>query len=68
MHPLLSILAYLDPGSGSYLIQILIAALLGGGFAIKAFWKQISAFFIKTFGKKSTTEEVKEAGQDEQPK
>lgn len=67
MHPLLSILAYLDPGSGSYLIQILIAALLGGGFAIKAFWKQISAFFSKLFGKKST-EEVKEAGQDEQPK
>jgi hypothetical protein len=67
MHPVITILAYLDPGSGSYLIQILIAALLGGGFAIKAFWKQISAFFIKISGKKST-EEVKEAGTDEQPK
>lgn len=64
MHPVLTILAYLDPGSGSYLIQILIAALLGGGFAIKAFWKQISAFFS---GKKGADTE-KEAGQDEQPK
>jgi len=45
------ILAYLDPGSGSYLIQLLIAALLGGGFAIKTFWKQISAFFRKVTSK-----------------
>ena len=37
-------LAYLDPGSGSYLIQILIATLLGGAFVIKAFWRQILHF------------------------
>jgi len=68
MHPFTSIsgiiLAYLDPGSGSYLIQLLIAALLGGGFAIKAFWKQISAFFRKLFGKPAITEEE---NKDEQP-
>lgn len=68
MHPVLSVLAYLDPGSGSYLIQILIAALLGGGFAIKAFWKQISGFFAGLFGRKSpqtVEEEVKETTPDE---
>ena len=47
------ILAYLDPGSGSYLIQILIAALLGGAFVIKSFWRQITSYFTRLFkGKK----------------
>jgi hypothetical protein len=55
-------LAYLDPGSGSYLIQILIAAALGGAFAIRAFWKQIAGFFAKLFGVK------KDDNQDGQPK
>lgn len=55
-------LAYLDPGSGSYLIQLLIAALLGGAFVIKAFWRQITTFVARIFrGKKEETT-------DEQPK
>jgi len=37
--------AYLDPGSGSYLIQLLIAGLLGGAFVIRAFWGRILTFF-----------------------
>ncbi len=36
---------YLDPGSGSMLIQIVLAALLGAGVAIKIFWRNIKAFF-----------------------
>jgi hypothetical protein len=36
---------YLDPGSGSFLLQLLLAALLGAGFAIRIFWKKIKAFF-----------------------
>jgi hypothetical protein len=39
---------YLDPGSGSFILQVLIAALLGGGFAIKAYWKNIKKLFVKT--------------------
>ena len=35
---------YLDPGSGSFLIQLLLAALLGGAFAVKIYWKKIMAF------------------------
>lgn len=42
---------YLDPGSGSMLIQIIIAAVLGAGVAIRVFWKNIKAFFA---GKKSS--------------
>ena len=62
----MTILAYLDPGSGSYLIQILIAALLGGGFAIKAFWKQITAFFARLFGKKQEITEITDESADDE--
>jgi hypothetical protein len=37
--------AYLDPGTGSLLIQLLLAGLLGVGVAIKIFWKNIKGFF-----------------------
>ncbi len=42
---------YLDPGSGSMLIQIIIAAVLGAGVALRVFWKNIKAFFT---GKKAS--------------
>ena len=45
-------LAYLDPGTGSYLFQILIAALVGGLFAVKIFWSRIKLFLQGFFGKK----------------
>ena len=38
-------LAYLDPGSGSFLIQLLIAALLGAGIALRASWGKVKKFF-----------------------
>ena len=52
-------LAYLDPGSGSFLIQLLIAALLGAGIALRASWSKIK----KYFGIKS---EVDEDAEDEE--
>lgn len=39
---------YLDPGSGSFLLQILLATILGGAFAVKVFWRKIVSFFKKT--------------------
>ena len=36
---------YVDPGTGSYLIQMLLAGVLGAGFAIKSFWANIRATF-----------------------
>lgn len=36
---------YLDPGSGSYLLQLLIASLLGGAFLLRTFWSRIVGFF-----------------------
>lgn len=38
-------LPYLDPGSGSFLIQLLIAALLGLGVAVRASWGTIKKWF-----------------------
>lgn len=40
-------LLYLDPGTGSLLIQILLAGLLGIGVAVRVFWDKIIGFFTK---------------------
>ena len=37
--------AYLDPGSGSILIQLLIAGLLGAAFILRSSWGKIKSFF-----------------------
>ncbi len=36
---------YIDPSSGSYLIQMIIAAILGSLFFIKNIWYKIKSFF-----------------------
>ena len=46
--------AYIDPGSGSYLLQFLVAGLLGGLFALKMYWKKMKAKFSDRFSKKET--------------
>ena len=33
--------SYIDPGTGSYFIQLLLAALVGGLFTLKIFWKKL---------------------------
>ncbi len=45
-------LAYLDPGAGSYLIQILVAGLLALGLTVRVFWRSISGFFRRTFSRR----------------
>lgn len=40
-----TVLAYLDPGTGSIIVQVLIAGLCGGLFAIKLFWSKIKTSF-----------------------
>ena len=47
--------AYVDPATGNYLLQILIAGLVGAAFAVKMFWRSITGFFARLFrGKKSS--------------
>jgi hypothetical protein len=50
-------MAYLDPGSGSFLIQILIALFLGSAFAIRTFWGRIKRFFLKLLGREVIEED-----------
>jgi hypothetical protein len=38
---------YLDPGSGSFLLQLLIAGLAGLGLALGTQWAKIKRFFSK---------------------
>ena len=38
-------LLYIDPGSGSYLVQVIIAAVLGISFYFKTIWLRIKLFF-----------------------
>jgi uncharacterized membrane protein len=48
--------AYLDPGSGSYMLQILLGTLVAGFFAIKQYWHRLKYFFKGRFRKKGDQE------------
>jgi hypothetical protein len=65
-HILFSILgretAYLDPGSGSFLLQLLIAGLLGLGVAVKVYWNKVKGLFG---GKSNVQQENDEENEDD---
>src|ERR1700743_979887 len=46
--------AYLDPGTGAFALQGMIAGIAGGMLSIRSHWKRIAGFFSKT--KASVTE------------
>jgi len=58
--PFAAILGYLDPGSGSFLIQLAIAAVVGLAVVLRLQWSKIK----KLFGKGKPTED--EDSDDEQ--
>lgn len=41
-------MGYIDPGTGSLIIQILIGVLVALGATVKIFWNRIKNFFNKT--------------------
>lgn len=45
--------AYLDPGTGSVFLQMLIAGIVSAMFAVKMFWRRIIDFFTGLFKGKS---------------
>jgi len=55
------IVAYLDPGTGSIILQSVIAGFLGAVIAVKVFWRRIVNFF------KGTPAEETEAAETEKP-
>jgi hypothetical protein len=40
-------LAYLDPGSGSFILQIILATLLASLLFMKGFWRKVIGIFKK---------------------
>jgi uncharacterized membrane protein len=52
--------AYLDPGTGSYMLQLLIGVLIGAAFAIKFYWKKIWSFLTNRRSKRQKNEEEAE--------
>lgn len=43
--------AYIDPGTGSIVLQAIFAAFFGALFTIKMWWRSAAAFFARLFGK-----------------
>lgn len=48
--------AYIDPGTGSYVLQVLVAGFLGALFALKMFWHRI-ATFVRGLGSRAKSHE-----------
>lgn len=48
--------AYIDPGTGSMIVQAVIGAIVGSAVAIKIFWKRIKYFFLRLTGKAKEVE------------
>jgi hypothetical protein len=43
---------YLDPGSGSYILQVAMAGFLGAAFTIKSYWLTIKTTIREKLGKR----------------
>jgi hypothetical protein len=48
--------AYVDPGTGSYVVQLLIAAIAGLAFALRIYWGRIKGLFSRSSPETETTE------------
>lgn len=49
----LPVFAYLDPGTGSLIIHMIVGALVGVSYTVRVFWANIKSLFRKLFGRKS---------------
>ena len=43
--------AYIDPGTGSMILQAVLAAIVGSAVAIKIFWRKIKSLCLRLVGK-----------------
>jgi len=49
--------AYLDPGTGSLILQMLIAGIIGAMFTIKMYWYRLKEFIARLFGTEKKTDQ-----------
>ena len=54
------LLAYLDPGTGSILLQLLLAGVAGGAYVLKLYWRRVKAFLPFIFSAQNTSEQDNE--------
>ncbi|HSQ34622.1 MAG TPA: hypothetical protein VLQ89_01405 [Candidatus Binatia bacterium] len=47
-----TVYAYIDPGTGSYVFQIIIAAFVAASFMVKIYWRKIRDLLGRLFSKK----------------
>jgi hypothetical protein len=50
-------IAYLDPGSGSYLLQLLIAGAMGGLLMLRIYWSKVKGFVARLLGREVPEED-----------
>ena len=55
-------LAYLDPGSGSFLIQLLIGVLIGSMVFLRKYWSQLRSFLSRAVKKNPVPSERAQEG------
>lgn len=53
--------AYIDPGTGSYILQIVIAGAVGAAFTLKLFWRRLRLLISRVISKR------KDCGEDRPP-
>jgi hypothetical protein len=41
--------AYLDPGTGSFILQMLLAGVLAAGASVKLFWHRLKSAWVRLF-------------------
>ena len=55
---------YLDPGSGSFIIQLIIASLLGAALVFRTSWSKIKSFFKRTPDQTDAELEIEEDNEE----
>ena len=51
--------AYLDPGTGSYITQLMIGFVAGGLYLLKVYWQKLVSIFRRLFRKSRMADEKK---------
>lgn len=57
LHHLTRGLAYLDPGSGSFILQLIIATLLGAAFLLRGYLRRAYNFIRNLFSRRGGDDE-----------
>ena len=57
MQHLTALLGYIDPGSGSFILQVVVGALLGASVAAKMYWHRLRGFVAGRFSRKPRPDE-----------